>query len=70
MHLSTIFRKMLGGGGNNGNTIFPGFVEENHVQYNNNTLPQLQLFANGEFTCDRNMVLFTEFVCFLFCVVP
>ncbi|KAK4437243.1 putative BOI-related E3 ubiquitin-protein ligase 3 [Sesamum alatum] len=37
---------MLGGGGSNGNTIFPGFVEENRVSYDNNSLPQLQLFGH------------------------
>ncbi|KAL0341520.1 UNVERIFIED_CONTAM: putative BOI-related E3 ubiquitin-protein ligase 3 [Sesamum calycinum] len=37
---------MLGGGGSNRNTMFPGFVEENRVQYDNNTLPQLQLFGH------------------------
>lgn len=42
---------MLGGGGSNGNTVFPGFVEENRVQYNNNALPQLQLFANVPIQC-------------------
>ncbi|KAH6809468.1 hypothetical protein C2S51_027251 [Perilla frutescens var. frutescens] len=42
---------MLGGGGSNGNTMFPGFVEENRVQYNNNVLPQLQLFANVPIQC-------------------
>ncbi|KAL3835209.1 hypothetical protein ACJIZ3_009945 [Penstemon smallii] len=45
-------RKMLGGGGGvNGNTIFPGFVEENRVQYDNNTLPQLQLFGHDPIQC-------------------
>lgn len=42
---------MLGGGGSNGNTMFPGFVEENSVHYNNNPLPQLQLFANVPIQC-------------------
>ncbi|KAL0356107.1 UNVERIFIED_CONTAM: hypothetical protein Sradi_4057600 [Sesamum radiatum] len=37
---------MLGGGGGNRNTMFPGFVEENRVPYDNNTLPQLQLFGH------------------------
>ncbi|KAL8457837.1 hypothetical protein ACS0TY_035634 [Phlomoides rotata] len=51
MFLSATFRKMQGGRGNNGNVIFPGFVEENRVQYSNNTLPQLQLFANVPIQC-------------------
>ncbi|XP_047938665.1 BOI-related E3 ubiquitin-protein ligase 1-like [Salvia hispanica] len=40
-----------GGGGSNGNPMFPGYVEENRAQYNNNTLPQLQLFANVPIQC-------------------
>ncbi|KAK6123513.1 hypothetical protein DH2020_042750 [Rehmannia glutinosa] len=44
-------RKMLGRGGTNGNTIFPGFVEENRVQYDNNTMPQLQLFGHVPMQC-------------------
>ncbi|KAK6123474.1 hypothetical protein DH2020_042780 [Rehmannia glutinosa] len=43
--------KMLGRGGTNGNTIFPGFVEENRVQYDNNTMPQLQLFGHVPIQC-------------------
>lgn len=48
--LGATFRKMQGGGGggHNGNAIFAGFVEENRIQYSNNTMPQLQLFANGD----------------------
>ncbi|GER56822.1 SBP (S-ribonuclease binding protein) family protein [Striga asiatica] len=34
------------GGGKNGNSVIPGFVEENRSQYDNNTMAQLQLFGH------------------------
>ncbi|KAL0421786.1 UNVERIFIED_CONTAM: putative BOI-related E3 ubiquitin-protein ligase 2 [Sesamum latifolium] len=56
---------MLGGraGGGNGNMIFPGFVEENRVHADTNTLPQLHLFGNGEdvYSCVRTIIPFFKF---------
>lgn len=43
-----IFRKMSGEEGN-GNAKFAVFVEDNRIQYDTNSLPQLQLFRHGEF---------------------
>ncbi|KAK4402418.1 Triose phosphate/phosphate translocator, non-green plastid, chloroplastic [Sesamum angolense] len=42
---------MLGGraGGGNGNMIFPGFMEENRIHADTNTLPQLHLFGNESY---------------------
>ncbi|KAL3642346.1 hypothetical protein CASFOL_013161 [Castilleja foliolosa] len=44
-------KKMLGGGGNNGNTTIPGFVEENRVQYDSNSMPQFRLFGHVPIQC-------------------
>ncbi|EYU22122.1 hypothetical protein ABFS82_09G020600 [Erythranthe guttata] len=47
---------MLGGGTTtNGNTGFAGFLEENRVQYENNTLPQLELFGHVPVQCGGAM---------------
>ncbi|KAG8378864.1 hypothetical protein BUALT_Bualt07G0029000 [Buddleja alternifolia] len=46
---------MLGGGGTNGNPALPGFVEENRVLYDNNTLPQLQLFGHFPIQCSAGI---------------
>lgn len=48
-----ILGKMLGRerGGTYGNSMFPGFVEENSIQYDNKSLPQLQLFAHVPNQC-------------------
>lgn len=56
-----IFRKMLGGGGANGSAAFPGYLEENRVQYENNTLPQLELFGHGEYNFDLVLETYSSF---------
>ncbi|KAL6524480.1 hypothetical protein OROHE_016151 [Orobanche hederae] len=39
------------GGGSNRNTMIPGYIEENRVEYDNSALPQLQLFGHVPIQC-------------------
>lgn len=53
-------------GGANNNAMLPVFLEENQFQFSTNTLPQLQLFGEGEFlvvsAMTRNMKTLLDYV--------